>query len=344
VTVTVRREVAAGDRGFAEGLLVDLVRELSEIDDGDLVAVTSTRRDVGADLEVWSRVTGHAIVASSVDGDRARWVIRKGAPRTYAEPVRAIGSRVWLYSNFDCNLRCDYCCVRSSPTASRRSLGADVIDRICAEARGLGVEDLFVTGGEPFLLADIGEIVAACASVAPTTVLTNGLLFAGKRRDALDSLPRDRVTLQISVDSPTPELHDLHRGAGSWAKALAGVRVARGLGFRVRLAATVSSDADEARFRAFLDSEEIAEEDRVIRRVALRGFADHGVALSKADLVPEVTITARGVYWHPVGADDDDFLITTRVFPLADAIEAVREAWRREREVHEAMAEIFHCA
>ncbi|WP_405705270.1 hypothetical protein OG264_01620 [Streptomyces xanthophaeus] len=27
-------------------------------------------------------------------------------------------------------------------------------------------------------------------------------------------------------------------------------------------------------------------------------------------LVPEVTITAEGVYWHPVGADNDDQIVT----------------------------------
>lgn len=68
-----------------------------------------------------------------------------------------------------------------------------------------------------------------------------------------------------------------------------------------------------------------------MRRVALRGAAADGVALSRADLVPEVTITARGVYWHPVGADDDDMRVTESPFPLAAAFEAMREALRRER-------------
>jgi molybdenum cofactor biosynthesis enzyme MoaA len=47
-----------------------------------------------------------------------------------------------------------------------------------------------VTGGEPFLLRDIGRILAACAAAAPTTVLTNGMLFAGRRLETLLSLPR----------------------------------------------------------------------------------------------------------------------------------------------------------
>jgi len=31
------------------------------------------------------------------------------------------------------------------------------------------------------MLPDIGKILASCAAAAPTTVLTNGMLFAGRR-------------------------------------------------------------------------------------------------------------------------------------------------------------------
>ena len=161
-------------------------------------------------------------------------------------------------------LRCDYCCVRSSPKAPRRALGLERVRRIAIEAAELGVSEIFVTGGEPFLLPDIGEILAACAAAAPTTVLTNGMLFAGRRLETLRALPRDRVTLQISLDSPTPERHDRHRGKGTWARAWKGIERARAEGFRVRLAATVSSDAEAEEFRCFLDAHQISEENRVI--------------------------------------------------------------------------------
>ena len=118
---------------------------------------------------------------------------------------RPVGSRLWLYTNFDCNLHCDYCCVRSSPTAPRRELGLGRVQRIAREATELGVKEIFVTGGEPFLLEDIGEILLACAGAAPTTVLTNGMLFTGRRVESLRALPRDRITLQISLDTATPD-------------------------------------------------------------------------------------------------------------------------------------------
>ena len=337
-------ELDAGVKSFATGLLPELIGALRRCRPGDLLAVVSSEADLGADIEVWCRFTRNALVDTTVEAGRTRWVIRCGEAPANADPDRPVGSRLWLYTNFDCNLHCDYCCVRSSPKAPRRELGLARVQRIAGEAAKLGVKEIFVTGGEPFLLSDIGDILAACGATAPTTVLTNGMLFAGRRLQTLRSLPRDRVTLQISLDSPTPERHDRHRGKGTWVQAWKGVERARAEGFRVRLAATVSTDDEAEEFRHFLDAHNIREEDRVIRRIALRGSATEGVALARADLVPEITITAEGVYWHPVGAEDPDLLVTADIFPLAESFAAVRRAFERESEHRRRLATIFNCA
>jgi hypothetical protein len=51
-----------------------------------------------------------------------------------------LGSRLWLYTNFDCNLACDYCCAESAPrpAAGARRLGVDVASRAVEEFAGLG--------------------------------------------------------------------------------------------------------------------------------------------------------------------------------------------------------------
>ncbi|MGC1354455.1 MAG: hypothetical protein WA851_01445 [Xanthobacteraceae bacterium] len=78
--------------------------------------------------------------------------------------------------------------------------------------------------------------------------------------------------------------------------------------------------------------------------MALRGFAAEGVAFARADLVPEITITADGVFWHPVGAEDADLLVTPDIFPLADAFAAARHAFEQERAHAHRLAAIFNCA
>jgi uncharacterized Fe-S cluster-containing radical SAM superfamily protein len=335
----------AGVKTFATGLLPDLITSLRACAPGDLLRISATdSSSIGAELESWCRVTRNSIVEVTRTSAATSWVIRCGELPQSFQPERPVGSRLWLYANFDCNLRCDYCCVRSSPRAPRRALGYERFRRIAAEAADLNVREIFVTGGEPFLLPDIAPSVAACATTAPTTLLTNGMLFSGRRLEALRTLSRNRVTLQISLDSPTPQLHDLHRGQGSWMRAWAGVQIARAKGFRVRIAATVTTDVEEQAFSRFLDESNVMPEDRVIRRIAMRGAAEEGVPIARADLVPEITITAEGVYWHPVGAEDDDLLVTRNIFPLADAFSAVLSAFEQEHRNAHRLASIFNCA
>ena len=335
--------IDAGAQTFGAGVLQALIAALRRSSPGDLIRVTGTNPGLGGDLDRWCRFTRNTVVSATENGGRTTWTMRCGELPQGFTVKRPVGSRLWLYTNFDCNLHCDYCCVRSTPRAARRALGLDRVRRITSEASALRVGEFFVTGGEPFLLPDIAAIIAACATSAPTTVLTNGMLFAGRRLEALRSLSPVGVTLQISLDSPTPELHDAHRGGGTWLRAWRGVQTARAEGFRVRIAATVSSDEQAAAFDAFLDERDVAPEDRVIRRIALRGAAVVGVPLARVDLIPEITITADGVYWHPVGADDPDF-VTAKIFPLAEAFATVGRAFDEERMHSAQLARIFNCA
>src|ERR1700724_3666706 len=160
-------ELDIGRKTFASGLLPQLIAVLRRSRPGDLVALIGDDERVGPELETWCRFTGNALLEATVENGRARWVFRYGAVAVPAEDRRPLGSRLWLYTNFDCNLRCDYCCVRSSPTVPRRELGLARVQRIAREAAELGVKEIFVTGGEPFLLEDIGEILVACAAATP---------------------------------------------------------------------------------------------------------------------------------------------------------------------------------
>lgn len=328
--------------GFEGGLLLDLQKALRSTSPGDLFSFTSPRPGVREDLDRWARLTENSIILLSEVPGGTRFVIRNGpAPREEAIPI---GERLWLYTNFDCNLACDYCCVRSSPKAERRALGLDTVRQIAREAPALGVRQIMVTGGEPLLLPDIAEILELCAQAAPSIVLSNGILLHGRRLGEIDRLDRGRLAFQISLDSAEPDLHDQHRGAGSWKLAMRGLEAARRAGFRVRLAATVKSDAEARAFEAFLDQQAIPAEDRVIRPIARRGVAEEGVAIARADLVPEVTITSRGVYWHPVGADDRDLLVTETILPLSHAFAEVRRAFEQEAALSNRLLSIFHCA
>ena len=82
----------------------------------------------------------------------------------------------WLYTNFDCNLRCSYCVAKSSPNAPRRALGMANVTRLVDEAVELGFSEIFFTGGEPFILKDIYEMLDYASARVRTTVLTNAMM------------------------------------------------------------------------------------------------------------------------------------------------------------------------
>lgn len=331
-------------------VIIDLMRLMGTLADGATAEVTVASAAERELAEKWCAQSGNTVLDANVDDSGAGTLtVRRGRP---PDPLAVLGAdrmpgaRLWMYTNFHCNLACDYCCVASSPQSPRRELGADRIARLAKEAADWGVHDIFLTGGEPFLLPDIATIVRSCAAALPTTVLTNGMVFRGRGLRQLQAIPRDNVALQISLDSATPERHDAHRGRGSWAKAVAGIRLALDMGFRVRVAATIAAPepGELSAFHQFLDDLGVAADDQVVRPIAHEGLASEGVVITRASLVPEITVTADGVYWHPVAATDEDALVTRRIEPLTPALDEISRAFAEQWARAANAAQLFPCA
>jgi pyruvate-formate lyase-activating enzyme len=341
-------DAASDHPALGAGLLLDLVQQVGATARHGVVRVPLGPGDFDASASIvasWCERSGNELV-SIADGVAAVRRGRSADPFADLMPDQMPGFRLWMYTNFDCNLACDYCCVRSSPQTDRAALGLDRVRRLATEAVQAGVSELVLTGGEPFLLPDIDDLVAACTAALPTTLLTNGMLFRGRRLDTLRRMDRNRLTLQVSLDSPTSEIHDSHRGRGSWDKAVAGITLAKQEGFRVKVAATLPYEQTHqvTPFHAFLEGLGIAQGDRVVRALAHRGSAEHGLELTVETLIPEVTITATGVYWHPVSAEHADQLVSRTIFPLHSAIDEVRRRFAEHRAHAVATAQWFPCA
>jgi pyruvate-formate lyase-activating enzyme len=294
----------------------------------------------------WATATGNTLLA--VHPDEIEIVRGRIADPVDALPEeRRPGHRLWIYTNFHCNLACDYCCVESSPRARPRVIPLGHFSALVDEARSSGFAELYLTGGEPFLLLDLDERIRRSTDMGlPTTVLTNGTVWTGERRRRLEQLPRDLLTLLISLDSAAPELHDRHRGAGTFARALDGIRLALDLGFHVRVAATLGADAGtaEAELHVLFDELALGDDQRVIRRVARQGCANAGLVMSRASLVPEICVHSDGVAWHPVAAADPAMQVAGPGTPLAAATASVREEYSRYRIEGDVLASTFPCA
>ncbi len=344
------------------GLLLLLMRSIGKIETGQVLLVHTEEPSVPPDLHDWARLAGHEIVDSTAEHPQGPWrvSVRRGqAPSAQASPAGVpdnvftggpatpVGDRLWLYSNFSCNLACTYCCAESSPQASPRLLPLDVALAAADEFCALGGRELLVTGGEPFLHPQIQVLITELARRLPVTLLTNAMTFQhGPRRTALEAMTRDRVTLQVSLDSAGPELHDQNRGPRSHGKTLAGIALARDLGFTVRIAATLDDhEADTAaNLNAFLDTLDIEPANRLIRPVAKQGFAEQGQPVSIDTLHPELTITADGIWWHPVAVTDPAMRVADHPLPLAPAFATIRDTVAvQDAAQREGRRHVFRC-
>lgn len=233
--------------------------------------------------------------------------------------------KLWLYTNYDCNLRCSYCVAKSGPNVPRRALGLANVRRLVDEAVALGFDHVFFTGGEPFILNEIYDMLVYSSERVQTTVLTNAMLLRGTRLERLKAIANDNLIVQVSLDGGRPEDHDAYRGAGSWEKTVTGIQMLQEAGFRVRLGTTETS-ANSAHLDAlcaFHGSLGIPEADHFIRPLAKRGYSKEGIELGMDNLVPELTVNLDGIFWHPLSTDAD-MQVSKKLFPLADAVERVR--------------------
>ncbi|MGI8807142.1 MAG: radical SAM protein [Acidimicrobiales bacterium] len=259
--------------------------------------------------------------------------------------------RLWLYTNFHCNLRCSYCSVASSPAARRRSMAPDRFCRLVDEAVDSGFTEIYVTGGEPFLEAGIVDMVEYSSARVPTVLLTNAMLFRGRQRSELSRLAgRPNLVVQTSIDGARPETHDRNRGEGSWARAMEGIRIATELGLPMRVGMT-STDANAAEIPelgALLASMGISGRDFAVRPLVRRGFStDAGVEIDDGNTVPELTVTTDGVHWHPAGADIEtspDMFLAEGDVPLAEAKRLVVERFLTLRLADGSLPMAYNCA
>ncbi|MFQ5788985.1 MAG: radical SAM protein, partial [Acidobacteriota bacterium] len=128
-----------------------------------------------------------------------------------------------------CNLTCKHCFISCSPTNHAfERLELDHVLRLLEESRALGVKEYYFTGGEPFIHPHLVEILEATLAIGPATVLTNATVFkphAIERLAAVEARSRYSLEFRVSMDGYTPEANDRIRGAGTFGKAMDGVRL-----------------------------------------------------------------------------------------------------------------------
>jgi MoaA/NifB/PqqE/SkfB family radical SAM enzyme/ubiquinone/menaquinone biosynthesis C-methylase UbiE len=145
----------------------------------------------------------------------------------------------WFHLTSRCNLACNHCLFASSPS-SAETLPFGLLQKGVAEARALGSNLFYFTGGEPFVYPDFPEIITTILQdpAVHVVILTNGLLLE-KNLVWLSGLPRERLHLQISLDGLEGE-HDSLRGPGTFRQLMGGLDILTEQHFAITLSVAVN--------------------------------------------------------------------------------------------------------
>ncbi len=154
--------------------------------------------------------------------------------------ARFLGQRVpvavRINLNNRCHSRCTYCSFWYTPT---EEMSTSEVRSIIAQLGRLGTKRLSLSGGEPMLRKDLGELIETAVAAGISVGLnTTGYLFR-RRIAALRSLD----LVKFSVDGPR-EVHDAVRGRdGAFDELLDAIEVAKSEGLRFSFAFTMTGDS-----------------------------------------------------------------------------------------------------
>lgn len=157
---------------------------------------------------------------------------------------------LWLNTGTLCNLACATCYIESSPTNDALVyLSADHATRYLGEAEQVGTREIGFTGGEPFMNPDMMAMLEDSLSRGfEALVLTNAMKPMRRHEAALLALRErfgDKLTLRVSLDHHTKEVHEGERGPRSWEPGLDGLRWLSQNGFSIAVAGRLLPEEGE---------------------------------------------------------------------------------------------------
>lgn len=200
---------------------------------------------------------------------------------------------------FECNFKCSHClCSRINETGLSKELKVGEYKRIVKEAMKLGATTFGMEGGEPFVRKDWDKVIMACRPKYNHIIIsTNGFLFDEKKAKRCAELGVD--TINFSLDSGIPELHDIFRKRkGSFDRVIRGIRLCKKYKIKVVLNSVVhKKNLYTEGFRKLL---EIGRENKIMVNLlfakAIGSFKGNDVMLDDEDIMAVEKITAPYPY------------------------------------------------
>lgn len=204
------------------------------------------------DREEIKKIVGGIPCVVATSGSAAPWPVAQ--PEKPVGPIRLRGA--FLELTVACNFRCRHCYAEAgSPSTEGEYSTREWID-VCDKLRAEGVEGVTLTGGEPMLRKDFGEILVHANQVfdGQVTVLTNAALIDETISDVLHEC---QTRISISFYSHDAERADRMTGVpGSWKRVVAALDLLlkRKISFTVNVVLSPETRPDLPDIRSFLIS------------------------------------------------------------------------------------------
>jgi len=229
-----------------------------------------------------------------------------------------------------CNLRCSYCYHFTSESDSGSDLSTAEWLMFFEELNRCSVLDVSIGGGEPFMRSDLKELIAGVVrNRMRFSFVSNGTLITDDMAAFIASTGRCN-SVQISIDGAFPGSHDVFRGEGNFALAVAGLKHLQN--HRIPVTVRVTIHRHNVR-----DLEDIAR--FLFEELMLPGFSTNaasyaGLCRSYADEV-QLTVEERSLAMETLLRLNEKYKgrIGAQAGPLAEAnqwldMEAARKANR----------------
>ncbi|MFQ5480965.1 MAG: methyltransferase domain-containing protein [Thermodesulfobacteriota bacterium] len=157
-------------------------------------------------------------------------------------PLTGLSTLWFQVSGTLCNLQCKHCFISCGPGVTRHAmLSRKTVNRYLEEARSTGIKEIYFTGGEPLLNAEIMGITEDALNDADVTILTNATLITAEAAASFKGLALAsdfELTFRVSMESPVEAANDCVRGAGSFKKTSEGIKNLIQAGFEPIITAT----------------------------------------------------------------------------------------------------------
>lgn len=188
-----------------------------------------------------------------------------------------------------CNLSCIHCYANTNQKL-KKELNTEEILRLIDRLSELGVLEIIVTGGEPFVRKDIFTILDYIKSKhMDFSLFTNGVLLDKNRAEKLKVLKPKIVA--ISVDSHIEHIHNHIRGSKSFLKTISNIEILVKEGLPVRTNTTLFNGINDGQ----QDIDNLVEylTEKGIGQIVVGDLITYGRGTKLSALRPDLLIAKR---------------------------------------------------